>query len=173
MGAGSLSAVRTTAAKVPPDRRLGRHSIPITAAAISLTGVTKCRIPHYQRVGSRALEVKGASGSTSRKDYRGRGARVGQPFPKQRGGDRDLSLQAFGTTRLLGRCCSSPVCRTPYRQSGGDHRQCVVRTGLRPGRRRVPAQGRRRLREGEWQQDRVEHYPVRAGTAEEDRKSTR
>src|SRR5207245_5073208 len=83
---------------------------------ISLTGVTKCRIPHYQRVGSRALEVKGASGSTSRKDYRGRGARVGQPFPKQRGGDRDLSLQAFGTTRLLGRCCSSPVCRTPYSQ---------------------------------------------------------
>src|SRR5213594_3117237 len=28
MGAGSLSAVRTTAAKVPPDRRLGRHSNP-------------------------------------------------------------------------------------------------------------------------------------------------
>src|SRR5438094_7257676 len=74
MGAGSLSAVRTTAAKVPPDRRLGRHSISITAAAISLTGVTKCRIPHYQRVGSRALEVKGASGSTSRRTTEG-GAR--------------------------------------------------------------------------------------------------
>src|SRR5439155_1709189 len=58
MGSGSLSAVRTTAAKVSPDRRLGRHSIRITAAAISLTDVAKCRIPHYQRVGSRALEVK-------------------------------------------------------------------------------------------------------------------
>src|SRR5207249_10932239 len=74
MGSGSLSAVRTTAAKVPPDRRLGRHSIPITAAAISMTRVTKCRIPHYQRVGSRALEVKGASGSTSRRTTEG-GAR--------------------------------------------------------------------------------------------------
>ena len=66
---------------------------------------------------------------------------------------------ALGATRLL---ASPHIAR-----GGGDHRDRVVRAGVRPGRGRGAAQGRRRLREGERQQDRAEHHPLRAGTAED------
>src|SRR6266850_4419964 len=87
----------------------------------------------------------------------------------RRGDSNGPSHQALGAPWIRGDRRDSRPRVPPHRQGGGDHRDRVVRAGVRPGRGCGVAQGRCRLREGERQQDRAEHHPLRAGTAEDHR----
>src|SRR5258705_6154047 len=134
----------------------------MTAPAVALTGVVRCRIPQSKRT---RPELKPSTASTW--DGIARTALESGQCSRQRGGgDCDLSHEAFDAARIRGACRGSALGRALYRQGGGDHRKRVVRAGVRPGRRRGTAEGGRRLREGKRQQDRVEHHALRAGTAE-------
>ena len=54
-----------------------------------------------------------------------------------------------------------------YRQRRGENRGFVVGAGFRPGRGYLDQEDRRRLREGQRQQDRAQHHAVRAAAPED------
>src|SRR5216683_2237009 len=54
--------------------------------------------------------------------------------PTRRGDSNGLSQQALGAPWVRGSWCDSPPSGPPHREGGGDHRDRVVRAGVRPRR---------------------------------------
>ncbi len=87
-----------------------------------------------------------------------------------RKGDGDGHFDAaFGASQLSRLGCGRGLRAALYRQRRGDDRGGVVGPGLRPGRGYRLQKNSRRLREGQRQQDRVQHHSLCAGAAEDRR----